>query len=283
MLKPPQKLAQGIDQEIARIIAIDWSGAEAKAVQRRGIQAAVCEVVSSAVELTGGRLRYEVEAYLLRLAGSPVVVGLDFSFSYPAWFLRELGCGSAPELWERVAAEGERWLREPHTHFWGRRKGSGLPDGHRAPGWLGYRACERAVLQGKRVPTSSFQIGGAGAVGTGTLRGMPMLSRLRAAGWSVWPFDAPRLPMLVEIYPRVLTGPVVKSSAAARVAYLRQSSFDTLALETRAQAEASEDAFDSLVSALVMREHAATFAQLTQARDEQTLLEGAIWLPSAQS
>ncbi len=267
-MKPPE-----------RVIAIDWSGAEAKAAQRSGIQMAACKIASGAIELAGGRLRCEVEAYLLGLVGAPVVVGLDFSFSYPAWFLRELGCGSAPELWELVTLEGERWLREPHTHFWGRRKGSGLPGAHRAPGWLGYRACERAVLGGKRLPTSSFQIGGAGAVGTGTLRGMPMLARLRAAGWSVWPFDPPRLPMLVEIYPRVLTGPVVKSSAAARVAYLRQSRFDTLAQEIRVQAEASEDAFDALVSALAMREHAASFSQLAQAADEQMRLEGAIWMP----
>ncbi len=276
----PRQIPEQISEQISeQVIAIDWSGAEAKAAQRRGIQAAVCHVDGGVVEVTGNRLRTEIEAYLLGLSSAPVVVGLDFSFSYPAWFLRELGCGSAPKLWELVAREGERWLREPHTHFWGRRKGSGPSPGHRAPGWLGYRDCERAVLGGKRLPTSSFQIDGAGAVGTGTLRGMPMLARLRAAGWSVWPFDAPRLPMLVEIYPRVLTGPVVKSSAAARVAYLQQDRFSALAPDARAQAEASEDAFDALVSALVMRDHAVTFSQLAQAADEQTRLEGAIWVP----
>ncbi len=293
-MKPPeqeitQKITQDITQkttqEITQVIAIDWSGVEAKAAQRRGIQVAACEVASESVELTGGRLRCQVEAYLLGLVGKPVVAGLDFSFSYPAWFLQELGSGSAPALWELVTREGERWLREPHPHFWGRRKGSGPPLSHRAPGRLGYRACERAALGGKRLPASSFQIGGAGAVGTGTLRGMPMLARLRAAGWSVWPFDAPLLPMLVEIYPRVLTGPVVKSSAAARARYLRQARFhmlvDVLAPGVRAQAEASEDAFDALVSAFVMREHAASFSQLTQAQDEQTRLEGAIWTPPA--
>ena len=40
-----------------------------------------------------------------------MVVGFDFSFSYPAWFLRELGIGSAPEFWRLVAdGQGERWL-----------------------------------------------------------------------------------------------------------------------------------------------------------------------------
>ncbi len=238
----------------ACVIAIDWSGAPAAAAHRRGRFAAVgarmggekhaqatdarrpalfhqlpCDLPP--VQLRGGRLRAEVEHWLLDFAlrREPVVAGLDFSFSYPAWFLRELGCGSAPELWALAAAEGERWLREPHPHFWGRRKGIGPPPEHRAPGSLGYRQCERAaVVKTGRLPLSSFQIGGAGAVGTGTLRGLPMLARLRAAGWSVWPFDPPRLPM---------------------------------------------------VSALAMREHAASFASLTQAQDETTRLEGAIWRP----
>ena len=296
----------------ARVIAIDWSGAVAAAAQRRGICAAVAELGSAragananeaklprpqpapfphpfelqSVHLLNGRLRSEVEHWLLGFAlrQEPVVVGLDFSFSYPAWFLRELDCGSAPEFWALAAAEGERWLREPHPHFWGRRKGIGPPPEHRAPGWLGYRRCERAAAASTgRLPLSSFQIGGAGAVGTGTLRGLPMLLRLRAAGWSVWPFDPPRLPMLVEIYPRVLTGPVVKSSAAARAQYLLAARFHNLAPETRALAEASEDVFDALISALAMREHAASFASLTQAEDEVTRLEGSIWRPPFRS
>ena len=36
-------------------------------------------------------------------------------------------------------------------------------------------------------PKSTFQIGGAGAVGTGSLRGMPHLLTLREAGCAVWP------------------------------------------------------------------------------------------------
>ena len=264
------------------VVAIDWSGAESKAAQRRGIRAAVCDVATGDVELEPGRLRSEVEAWLAGLGRARVVVGLDFSFSYPAWFLRELGCDSAAALWARVAVEGERWLRAPHPHFWGRRKGSGPAAGHRAPHWLGYRACERAASHGKRLPLSSFQIGGAGAVGTGTLRGMPMLARLRQAGWSVWPFDPPRLPLLVEIYPRALTGPVVKSDPAERARYLRQARFHGIANSVRAEAAASEDAFDALVSALVMREHAQGFVRLPQAADELTRLEGAIWQPSAR-
>ncbi len=265
-----------------QVLAIDWSGALAPAVQRRSIAVSSTAVRVDTVTLRRGLLRSEVEAELAALgrSGAPVVAGLDFSFSLPTHFLGQMGCASAPELWALVEAEGERWLREPgHPHFWGRRKGERQPAGHRAPRWLGYRACERTVATAGRLPGSTFQVGGAGAPGTGSLRGMPMLARLRAAGWSVWPFDPPRLPMLVEIYPRLLTGPVVKSDAGARARYLGGPEYAGLPDAVRAEAAASEDAFDALVSALVMRGHAAEFARLRQAEDRRTLLEGAIWRP----
>lgn len=265
-----------------QVLAIDWSGALAPAVQRRSIAVSSTAVRVDTVTLRRGLLRSEVEAELATLgqSGAPVVAGLDFSFSLPMHFLDEQGCASAPELWARVEAEGERWLREPgHAHFWGRRKGERQPASHRAPQWLGYRACERSAALGGRLPASTFQVGGAGAPGTGSLRGMPMLARLRAAGWSVWPFDPPRLPMLVEIYPRLLTGPVVKSDAGARERYLSTKGYAALAGAVRAEAIAGEDAFDALVSALVMRRCASEFGRLCQATDRQTLLEGAIWRP----
>ncbi|MEX0750548.1 MAG: hypothetical protein WD359_07030, partial [Dehalococcoidia bacterium] len=61
---------------------------------------------------------------------------------------------------------------------------------------------------------------GAGAVGTGSLRGMPMLHRLHAAGMHIWPYDDPGYPLVIEIYPRLLTGPVRKSSPQARARYI---------------------------------------------------------------
>ena len=269
-----------------QVLAIDWSGALAPAVQRKSIAVAGAGVSDGVFTLRRGLLRSDVEAELAVLgrSGAQVVAGLDFSFSLPEHFFERMGCASAQELWALVEAEGERWLRAPgHAHFWGRRKGECQPVGHRAPLWLGYRACERAAALGGRLPGSTFQIGGAGAPGTGSLRGMPMLARLREAGWSVWPFDPPRLPLLVEIYPRLLTGPVVKSDAAARARYLGAPEYAGLSDEVRAEAAASEDAFDALVSVLVMRRHAAEFARLRQAQDRRTLLEGAIWRPGVWS
>ena len=57
-----------------------------------------------------------------------------------------------------------------------------------------------------------FQIGGAGAVGTGSIRGMPHLLTLADSGFTIWPFVSGGLPTVVEIYPRALTGPVNKGS-----------------------------------------------------------------------
>ena len=136
-------------------------------------------------------------------------------------------------------------------------------------------------------PKSVFQIGGAGAVGTASLRGMPGLLRLREAGFRIWPFDAPelrRVPMVVEIYTRLMTGAVNKSSEAARTAYLANKRkgrdlFAGLSRSVLAKARGSEDAFDALVSAMVMVEHRSEFVGLKRTRDEVIRMEGHTWVP----
>ena len=77
------------------------------------------------VSLESGRSRVELVEWLVELARETprMVVGFDFSFSYPAWFLRELGIGSAPEFWRLVAdGQGEKWLHKDceDARFWGR-------------------------------------------------------------------------------------------------------------------------------------------------------------------
>jgi hypothetical protein len=109
-----------------------------------------------------------------------------------------------------------------------------------------------------------------GAVGTGSLRGWPVLRRLREAGFAVWPFDPPRLPAVVEIFPRLLTGPVVKSRRDARERYLASRAWPP-------EAAVSEDAFDAAVSALVMSAHTASLATLPAEPDAQMRREGRIW------
>ena len=46
-----------------------------------------------------------------------------------------------------------------------------------------------------------------------------------------------------------------------------------------AKARGSEDAFDALVTALVMVEHRAEFARLRRTEDEVFRMEGQTWVP----
>ena len=107
---------------------------------------------------------------------------------------------------------------------------------------------------------------------------MRTLHRLRAADFSIWPFDPPGWPLVVEIYPRLLTGPVVKSSATHREAYIAKY-YPELDEQTRVRAAMSEDAFDAAVSALVMAQHTDELTNLPAANDHQAELEGLIWHP----
>ena len=111
---------------------------------------------------------------------------------------------------------------------------------------------------------------------------MPYLARLHAAGFSVWPFHERGSHLAVEIYPRLLTGPVTKSSHADRERYLSGGSW-RLSSEQVALAASSEDAFDAAVSALIMSLHQAELARLDRATDRTELLEGLIWSPADRS
>ncbi len=104
---------------------------------------------------------------------------------------------------------------------------------------------------GARRPKGTFQIGGAGAVGTASVRGMPELRRVRAAGIAVWPFDDAdgSDPFVAEVYPRWCSGPVVKRRAAARAEHLSRL---PVAPWVRDIATRSEDAFDAVCAALAL-------------------------------
>jgi len=253
-----------------RVIAIDWSGAVRGAERKIWIAEARDGCV---VRLECGRSRAAVEAHLVDEAARhpDIIIGLDFAFSMPVWFLREYGFASAHALWAHVAAgEGEAWLAACQQPFWGR-PGSRRPSIDQARPLM--RRCERGI--GAK---SVFQVGGAGAVGTGSLRGMPMLHGLHERGFHVWPYDEPGWPLVVEIYPRALTGCVVKSSPRAREAYCGEHGAG-IAPEFIAAACRSEDAFDALFSARRMWEGIDELCALQPARDEIERIEGAIWLP----
>ncbi len=255
------------------MIAVDWSGR--KVGERRHLWVAEAHK-GELLRLEAGRTRHEVVDELVTQADDPggAVVGFDFSFSLPEWFLQARGFTRARELWDTAATDGETWLRDCAPPFWGR-PGRGRPD---VPAHL--RRTESAVTTvGGIRPKSSFQIGGAGSVGTGSVRGFPALARLQDAGYSIWPFDAPAAPpVAVEIWPRTFTGPVVKSDPVARAAHL-DTHLPDLARPLRDAAVGSEDAFDAAVSAVAMSRHEAELRALPALHDPISRLEGCVWSP----
>jgi hypothetical protein len=257
------------------VMAVDWSGA----VTGSATHIWLAHVVDGElVALRNGRSRQEVvDELVARRPRTPdgLVVGLDFSFSFPAWFLRALSCATVGELWETVEQKGEDWLAGCDPPFWGRprRRRPELPEPQ-----AHLRRAEASIAVGAISPKSTFQIGGAGAVGTGSVRGMPHLRRLQAAGFSIWPFDAASPWIVLEIYPRLLTGPVRKSSREERARYVAEAGWP-MAPSFEAAVIASEDAFDAAISALVMDGHRADLAALRPSADPVTLLEGDVWRP----
>ena len=227
------------------------------------------------VALRNGRTRQGVTDDLVALRSRTpggLIAGLDFSFSFPSWFLQAQSCSSVDDMWRLAAREGETWLADCAPPFWGRpgRPRPSLPE-H-------FRRAERALSVGGISAKSTFQVGGAGAVGTGSLRGMPHLRRLREAGFSVWPFDPPSPWTVLEIYPRLCTGPVHKSNLEQRALYLERAPW-ALPEPFAASMVGSEDAFDAAISALVMHEHLVDLGSLRQTTDPVTLLEGDVWRP----
>jgi len=263
-----------------RIIAIDWSG-RSGADQRRALWLGEA-VDGELVRLAGGRTRAELVELLVSAADRDpnLIVGFDFAFSLPAWYLRDRGL-TPRELWAALADEAltpamrrlglARWMNTPEPPFWTTGEAHALL----APAQE-FRRTEHDVRVAGSQPKSVFQLVGAGQVGRGSLYGMQALHRLTTAGFRVWPFDAPGLPLVVEIFPRVLTGPVRKNSQSERERYLTAV---PMTLDVRRPAAASEDAFDAAISALAM---AAAVEELLALPDEPGYaLEGKIWQPRA--
>jgi hypothetical protein len=253
------------------MIAVDWSGkrkGEAEFVWLAEVHGGVLAT------LENGRGRDDVIKHIIDLANADpdLIVGLDFAFSFPQWWCRAQGWREVREVWMAMADEGERLLAACDPPFWGR-------PGKRTPyaRGTGYR---RTELEDNKSAKSVFQIGGAGAVGTGSIRGMPHLRVLAEHGFSIWPFDTVTLPLVVEIYPRALTGPMIKSRWASRYELL-QRRFPNQPPEMLERAAGSEDAFDAAVSALVMAEYQDQIAALDPVADAVVAIEGRVWSPGS--
>jgi hypothetical protein len=309
--------------ELQRVVAVDWSGDRSAAGQRKKIWAGVWtagsggNVEGGRVALEGGRTRAELAEWLVGMARETprMVVGIDCCFSFPKWFLEEHGCKTAAEFWGEVAGgKGEGWLHRECAdgRFWGvtgsartgkrpaEFSGEGMRRMMRTTDWENKIAvrleggdAERAAKMRGITAKSPFQIGGSGSVGTGSLRAMPVLRRLHQAGFAVWPFEAARFvgaapaPLLVEMYTRLLTGPVAKSNGVARRRYLLEKrktdrAYASLSRGVVAKACASEDAFDALVCCVEMVKRRGEFAGLRETRDPVLRMEGITWRPGVK-
>ncbi|MCU1252449.1 MAG: hypothetical protein JWQ49_5478 [Edaphobacter sp.] len=300
------------DGGLQRVVAVDWSGDKGPG-QRKKIWAGVWTASTAKVTLESGRTREELFAWLVERARETprMVVGLDCCFSFPAWFLAEHGCATVFDFWRHVAdGQGERWLAREceevarDERFWGKPHkrpeqfcGVGLHRSMRStdmenkitPKMLEGDP-ERAAKVKGITPKSPFQIGGSGSVGTGSLRAMPFLLRLREAGFRVWPFESASFDgkkpqsLVVEMYTRLLTGAVKKSNPVARREYLlakkkSDAAYVGLSRGVMAKAMGSEDAFDALVCCMEMVRWRGEFAGLRATRDEVLRLEGITWRP----
>jgi hypothetical protein len=153
-----------------------------------------------------------------------LIVGVDFAFSLPAWYLQERQL-TPRQLWALLADEVltpamrqlglTRWMNRPELPFWM----TGEAHARLTPERM-FRRTEQEVRVPGVQPKSVFQLVGAGQVGRGSLYGMGALHRLAGAGFRIWPFDLSGSPQVVEIFPRILTGPVRKNSPSERERYL---------------------------------------------------------------
>ncbi|GAC1318032.1 MAG: hypothetical protein NVSMB16_14430 [Acidimicrobiales bacterium] len=260
-----------------RVLGVDWSGAADPGAQRRGIWVAEA-VDGELLALSSGRTRLETVVHLLRsLHADPgTVVAMDFSFGFPAWWTSQCGADDGPCGWELAATQGERWLQACDPPFWGR---PGRPRPELLPGQSPWRRTETELRRAGLFPKSTFQIGGAGSVGTGSIRGMVALRALRREGMTVWPFDpwAPGQPTVVEAYPRWCSGPVVKSRPAERLGSL-VASWPLVGTGFRRLVEASEDAFDAAITALFLSSREG-WETMAGDPDNIDLIEGRVWTP----
>jgi Protein of unknown function (DUF429) len=253
-------------------VAVDWSGDATDRGQRTRIVAATVRD-GRVTAVVDGRTRSEAAHAIVELVGAdaPVFVGLDFSFSVPAGFAATHGCASIDDVWALIERDGEEWLRACTPPFWGRagtRCTADVVDR--------FRVCETRLREQGRQPKSIFQIAGAGAVGTGSLRGMPWLAWMRARGVAIWPFDAPGSCTALEVYPS-LYAKVATNDAVGRVAHLAHFPDSVLGTSVREAAVATDDAFDAVVSALAMWHRRAELLTLRATTDPITLIEGAVW------
>jgi hypothetical protein len=253
-----------------RTIAVDWSGRASSA--GNAIWLAEADE-SGVIRLEGGRDREELVDHLIEVAHQDreLIVGLDFAFSFPEWFVRKQGVADAVAFWNVVENKGEKWLTDCKPPFW-RKQGSGIG------ATKALRVTERANRIAGNSPTSVFKLVGPSQVGPGSIRGIPHLVRLRQT-FAVWPFDAAKAPSVIEIWPRIFAAGVVKGLRRARIAFLAKHAPE-IKEPLRGVAASNDDVFDAAVSAVQMWRYRHEILAMPSL--PEYALEGCIWTPDPE-
>jgi precorrin-8X/cobalt-precorrin-8 methylmutase len=219
-----------------RFVVVDWSANSAPKLGRDSIWVAVLDG-AGAVSSTNVATRRAAEALLGELLDPSVatLVGVDFSLGFPAGTAAALGLGGTPwsSTWELlarcivddernannrfvVASELNRRASGRAAPFWGCPPAAASchlqPTKSLATPLAEFRATETCLRDQGRRPFSSWQLLGAGAVGSQSLLGIPMLQRLRCRfddRLAIWPFTTglgPPIPavgsvVVTEVWP----------------------------------------------------------------------------------
>ena len=213
-----------------RIVVVDWSSRSSPALGADSIWVCVLDVATGATSLDNVSTRAAASEFIAGVLSSQtdrVLVGCDFSYGYPAGLARAAALtGTSPwkAVWQHLVdhvhdeadnandrfavvsalnAEisdglGPWWATTSERHVTstlGRRKAPGFPHLSRNGSWLQeHRHTELALRRRGSHPKSTWQLAGAGSVGSQALTGIPVVARLRAderfaERSRVWPFD----------------------------------------------------------------------------------------------
>jgi len=193
-------------------------------------------------------------------AGRQVCVGFDFAFAYPAGFARALTGGDDPlAVWDWFEARVQDGPKANNRFdlaaqinrgfggggpFWFHFLNAdppGLPKrgNDRTVRWKTPRRTTERAAKGTR---ECWQLGGAGAVGSQIIMGLPVLARLRrrfGPALTVWPFQPLGPPItLIEIWPSLLAADIraaqrpgeIRDAAQVRVLAAAIAALDPAAL-----------------------------------------------------
>lgn len=214
-------------------VMVDWSGGNDRGASPKpdAIWAAVLRPASK-VEITYLRNRQVAEAFLEavidqeRAQGRKVLIGFDFPFGYPQgfgtaltgsddplavldWFEGQIEDSEKTNNRFDVAGEINRALGNGQGPFWANALGRDIEGLARTKAGYMNPFPDRRVCEGSAKGSfTCWQLAGAGAVGSQTMMGLPVLARLRRKmGARVWPFEALDSDVvLIEIWPSLTVG-----------------------------------------------------------------------------